>query len=86
MAIRFEFRPDWDYDLRRTPEVREWLEAKSEEVAARANAANNTDGYKTSSRQGARRPQGRWRTTVIASGEAARLEAHNQVLLRALNG
>jgi hypothetical protein len=74
--------------LRSEPGVRKALESLAEDIAADANkAAGLTDGFKTSSRQGARRPQGRWRTTVItATAMAMRKNAKHQTLLKALYG
>ena len=66
------------------PKVRTYLEKWADRIAANANRMGKTDGYKTSSRAGARRPYGRWRTTVITSNyEAMRDNAKNNTLTKA---
>lgn len=76
------------YKLRSEPGVKKALEEHTADVAVKANRlAGLKDGFKTSSRQGARRPQGRWRTTVItATSQAMRNNAKHNTLLKALFG
>lgn len=76
------------YKLRSEPGVQKALEDWASEVADKANRMENIKGgFKTSSRQGARRPQGRWRTTVItATAEAMRKNAKRNALVKALFG
>lgn len=65
--------------------VQDELEQWAEKVAAKANRISKTGGYKTSSRQGKRKPQGRWRTTVItANAKAMRDNMKNNTLTKAL--
>lgn len=75
------------YDVRRAPKVVADLEARAERIARKANTdAGLDDGYRTSSVQGKKKPQGRHRTTVI-SATAAAIEdnsRHNR-LLRSLD-
>lgn len=68
------------------PKVRQVEEEWAERIAATANGGISSDGYKTSSRAGRRRPYGRWRTTVITSNaEAMEDNAANNTLIRALH-
>lgn len=74
------------YKLRSEPGVQQALQELATQVAARANQmAGTPGGFKTSSLQGAKRPQGRWRTTVItATAVAMRKNAKHNTLLKAL--
>lgn len=82
---KIKWKPKGFYRLRSEPGVVAELERRAAKIAARANSMGGTDGYKTSSVQGRRRPQGRWRTTVItANAEAMRDNAENNTLTRAL--
>lgn len=75
------------YALRSEPGVVAKEQSLARGIARRANAAGGNGGYKVSSRQGAKRPQGRWRTTVItANWEAARDNAKHNRLARELGG
>lgn len=68
------------------PKVRSTLEDWAERIADAANASVEGAGYKTSSRPGARRPQGRWRTTVITGdAEAMRDNMSHNRLIRLLH-
>jgi hypothetical protein len=52
-------------------------------IAKAANSESKGDGYKISSQQGAARPQGRWRVTVItANTHAVRDNAKHNRLVR----
>ncbi len=95
MSTQIKWNNNAFYELRRSPEVIAMLEEKAKVVAAKANAAiPETDGYPagtehyaTGSRQGERRPQGRWRTTVVTATEyGKRFNAVHHILLKALNG
>jgi len=77
------------YKLRSSGGVVAFLEGAGNEVAARANRElkGGQKGFKVSSRQGAKRPQGRWRVTVAAvTPYAKRANAKRNILLRSLNG
>jgi hypothetical protein len=80
---RIKWNPDGLYLLRSSPGVRADLEARGRRVleAAGGTAA----GFAMSSQQGQRRPQGRWRVTVITANRfAKRLNAKNNTLIHAL--
>lgn len=75
--------------IRSAPALVAILEGMGQDVAARANAQlkDGHTGFRTSSRQGARRPQGRWRVSVAAvTRYAKRADAAHNILLRTLNG
>lgn len=73
------------YKIRSAPKVIDKLEDWAGKVASNANRMGKTDGYKTSSRQGAKRPYGRWRTTVItANAKAMRDNMKHNTLTKAL--
>lgn len=77
---RIKWNPNGLYNLRRAPGVIIDLERRSRKVADACGA-----GYETSSRQGAKRPQGRWRTTVVTTTwKAKRDNAKNNTLIRNL--
>lgn len=89
MTIKVKHKIGGYYKLRSAPGVRAFEEGAAEDVAKRANAqlkGKGGKGFQTSSRQGARRPQGRWRTSVAAvSPYAQRANAKRNILLRALS-
>lgn len=75
------------YAVRKAPKVVEKEERMARKIAEKCNRdAGLTDGYRTSSIQGKKKPQGRWRTTVItATAAAQRDNAEHNRLLRNLN-
>lgn len=82
MAGRFQWRPGALYELRRLPGVQAEVERHASRIATAAGA-----GFSWSSRQGARRPQGRWRAIVYPDTWAARRRnATQNTLVRALGG
>ncbi len=84
MTIRIKWTPDGLYKLRSSPGVRADLEARGRRVleAAGGTAA----GFQMSSQQGQRKPQGRWRVTVITANRyAKRLNAKHNTLIHALS-
>lgn len=87
--MKFKVNKKGFYDVRRMPRLVDLLEEKAEKVAAEANSSLRNPGeaenYRTGSRQGARRPQGRWRTSVFTATEyAKRADAKHNHLLKAL--
>lgn len=89
MTIKVKHKVGGYYKLRSAPGVVAFEEGAAEDVAKRANAQlkGGGEGFRTSSRQGAKRPQGRWRTTVAAvSPYAKRANAKYNLLLKSLSG
>jgi hypothetical protein len=85
MARRLEHKWDGYYQIRSAPKLVRELERRAKTIAAACNRESGSDGYRTSSMQGARRPFGRWRATVItARAEAQRHNAKTQALLKHL--
>lgn len=74
MTVRLKWNYGALYKIRSAPKVVDALDDWAGKVASRANRMGKTDGYKTSSRQGVRRPQGRWRTTVITANAEAMVD------------
>src|SRR5687768_302074 len=69
MTIKVKHKVGGYYKVRSSGGVVAFLEGAAESVAARANAqlkGKGGKGFVASSRQGAKRPQGRWRTSVAA--------------------
>lgn len=82
--MKIVFHKEAFYDLRRDSAVVGMLDAKAEQIADRANSLGKGT-YAVGSRQGARRPQGRWRASVVtADYKAQRDQAKNHTLQRAL--
>ena len=75
------------YQLRSAPGVRADVERRLAAIAKKANDDSGlADGYRTSSVQGRKKPQGRWRGTVItATAKAIKDNAKTQRLLRSLD-
>jgi hypothetical protein len=75
------------YDLRRDPAVIKELEARGRRVMNAANATlKEKTGYRMSSFQGRRKPQGRWFVQVYAASQHARhSDAVRNTLLKVLD-
>lgn len=83
-STRLVFNDQGMYKLRRQPGVRADLERRARAVleACGGEAA----GYMMTSTQGAKRPQGRWRTAVFTANLTAMLDnRRNQTLVRAFS-
>lgn len=84
--MKIKWRNQGLYEMRSLPKVIAVVEKISEGIADQANESVDEEGYFTGSRQGARRPYGRWRASVVTgTAEAMRDDAANNTLLRALN-
>ncbi|MCZ1070819.1 hypothetical protein [Rhodococcus sp. A5(2022)] len=80
--MRFRWNPAALYEVRRLPGVQAEVERHAARIASAAGA-----GYSWSSRQGAKRPQGRWRAIVYPDTWPARRDnARRNTLVRALGG
>lgn len=93
--VTIKWRRGAFYDVRRDPALVDMLEAAAEKIAEKANDdigdvtgyPSGTQHYRTGSRQGAKRPYGRWRATVVtATVVAKRHDAKHDTLLKALAG
>lgn len=76
------------YPIRSDPALVDLEEKIADAIALAANTASGLeDGFIAGSRQGASRPQGRWRTSVVtATWEAMYYNAKTNILLRLLTG
>ncbi|MCF3941323.1 hypothetical protein [Gordonia tangerina] len=84
MAVRIKWNTQALYDLRREPGVVAELESMAQRICDRANAEGEGT-YAVGSQQGARNPQGRWRTTVVtADYRAIRDNAKHNTLIRVM--
>jgi hypothetical protein len=75
------------YDLRRDPAVIGELESRGRRVVDAANRTlREKSGYRMSSFQGARKPQGRWFVQIYtSSNHAKRSNAKNNTLLKVMD-
>lgn len=75
------------YNVRKAPKLVADLEKRAGRIADKSNEDSGlSDGYRTSSVQGKRKPQGRHRTTVITATAAAKRDnATNNRLVRNLD-
>lgn len=84
--VRVKFNRGAFYDLRRAPKVIDFLEAAGQSMVDDANdTLDERVGYRMSSSQGRKRPQGRWAVRVFTSSDhAKRSNAQHNTLLRLL--
>lgn len=87
MKVRFKWNDNSFYRIRSAPKVIDALENIGRHIVKNANdSLPERRGYRMSSRQGARRPYGRWQVHVYTSSDhAKRSEAVNHTLLQVLN-
>ncbi|MGY2019398.1 hypothetical protein [Nocardia gipuzkoensis] len=79
---RIEMKQGALYELRRAPKVRQDLERRAR--AVQDACGGPAAGYLMSSTQGAKKPQGRWRTAVFTANIEAMLDnRRNNTLVRA---
>ncbi|MFC9966335.1 hypothetical protein ACFVH4_19070 [Nocardia ignorata] len=72
------------YDIRRSDGVVTEIEKRADQVLAACGG--ESAGYKRGSTQGAKRPQGRWRASVVTTNHEAVVDnATNHTLLRAID-
>ncbi|MEJ9078592.1 hypothetical protein WKY82_09245 [Gordonia malaquae] len=84
--MKVVFKPQGFYDLRREPAVVGELDKMAEGICARANAQGKGT-FAVGSRQGIKRPQGRWRASVVtADAHAIAADRKHNILLRAMAG
>lgn len=85
MTVRIKWNPNALYDVRRDPALIAAEEEAAQKVADEANSIGKGT-YVVGSRQGAKRPQGRWRTSV-ATGDAKAMadNARHNTLIRSLS-
>lgn len=86
VVVRIDFNMQGFYELRSAPGVVAELDRRAEAICAAANA-RGSGTYATGSRQGARRPQGRWHASVVtADARAMASNAKHHVLIGLLGG
>ncbi|MGB3602716.1 MAG: hypothetical protein WBA38_04090 [Gordonia sp. (in: high G+C Gram-positive bacteria)] len=84
--MKVVFNKDAFYEVRSLPGVVALVESKAEAMAAEANSIGKGT-YATGSRQGLRRPQGRWRASVVTADARAQIDnARHNTLARVLGG
>ncbi|MBM4496342.1 hypothetical protein MWT96_20265 [Prescottella equi] len=78
--MKLKFNPEALYEVRRSASVVSRVHQAAAQVATRAG-----NGYSWSSRQGMKRPQGRWRAIVYPDTWSARQDnAKNNTLVRVM--
>lgn len=87
MATRVRMNMQGFYKLRSAPAVKQDLERRAERIAAAAHDVGSPEAeYGVGSQQGAKRPQGRWRSTVFTKNAVAiRSNAKNNSLIKSLD-
>ncbi|MFD7045460.1 hypothetical protein [Rhodococcus jostii] len=87
MATRIRLHVAGFYKLRSSAGVKSDLDRRARAIAAAAGALGTPDAeYGTGSQQGARRPQGRWRSTVFTqNAHAMASNAKHNTLIKSLD-
>ncbi|MFC9768486.1 hypothetical protein [Rhodococcus jostii] len=87
MATRIRLHVAGFYTLRSAPRVRADLAGRAEAIASEAMLRSGEGAeYGTGSQQGARRPQGRWRSTVFTqNAHAMASNAKHNTLIKSLD-
>jgi hypothetical protein len=82
--VRYKWNDNNFYKMRSEPQIIAVLEDIGSEVVENANANSGLDdGYDMVSKQGARRPYGRWHVRVFTrTNRAKKFEATNNQLVR----
>lgn len=85
--VQFKYRRGAQYDLRRLPALVSHLESVGQRILDDANRTlEEGEGYRLSSKQGKRNPQGRWAVRIYtASRHAKHSNAVHNTLVRLLN-
>ncbi|GAA2071663.1 hypothetical protein [Williamsia deligens] len=82
---RIEWNDEALYDVRRDPNLIELERETAQRICDEANRIGSGT-FMVGSRQGERRPEGRWRTTVYtADAKAMASNARHNVLIRAMS-
>ena len=86
LKTRIKWRNQGFYDVRRLPSVISMLEGSAERIADAANSMSGMDGYLTGSRQGAKKPQGRWHASIVTSTvETMRDNAKHDTIMKSMD-
>ena len=83
MATRVRLNVAGFYKLRSAPALKSDLNRRAQAIAAAAGEVGTPDAeYGVGSQQGAKRPQGRWRSTVFTKNAAAMASnaKHNSII------
>ncbi|GAA1881974.1 hypothetical protein [Williamsia serinedens] len=85
-TVRIEWNKEGLYDVRRDPSLVAQERAIAQQICDRANR-DGKGTFMVGSRQGEKRPQGRWRTTVFtADAKAMAHNAKHNTLIRSMEG
>ena len=86
LKTRIKLRNQGFYDVRRLPKLVALEEDCAERWAAAANSMSGMDGYLTGSRQGAKKPQGRWHASIVTSTvETMRDNAKHDTIMKSMD-
>lgn len=83
--VRFKTNLSAHYEVRRMPALVAFLEQEGTDIMESANDTLDEEGYRMSSGQGRKKPQGRWAVRVYTvTNHAKRSNAINNTLVRLL--